>query len=53
MVVRALEEMRAGQTARALPAQGAKENTGVTPRYRFFFFGGDMLRVVSLCAVPD
>ena len=48
MIVRAMEEMRARQTARVLPAQVAKENIGVTPRYRPFFFGVEMLRVISI-----
>lgn len=51
MVVKVMEEMRAGRKARALPVPGAKENTGVTPRYRLFFFGVDLLRVVSICPV--
>lgn len=43
MIVRAMEEMRSGQTARALPVQAAKGNTGVIPRYRpFLLVVGDV-----------
>ena len=39
MIVRIMEEMRAGLMARPPLAQGGKGNTGVTARYRPFVFG--------------